>query len=75
MYIKEIEAATILNTDLQTISHWANDWLVRVLFNANKTLSMIFSRKPTVLPAMSDSDVMFCLQTYHGIIIDRLLVY
>ena len=44
MYIKEIEAATILNTDLQNILHWANDWLV--LFNANKTLSMLFSRKP-----------------------------
>ena len=34
------EAARILNTDLQTIAHWENDWLV--LCNANKTLSMIF---------------------------------
>ena len=25
----------------------------------------------TVLPAKSDSDVMFCLQTYQGLIIDR----
>ena len=40
------EVARILNTDLQTISHWANDWLV--LFVTNKALSMIFSRKPKV---------------------------
>ena len=29
----------------------------------------------TVLPAKSDSDVMFCLQTYKGIRIDRSLKY
>ena len=29
----------------------------------------------TVLPAMSDSEVMFCLQSYQGLIIDRPLVY
>ena len=28
----------------------------------------------TVLPAKSDSDTMFCLQSYLGLIIDRLLV-
>ena len=27
------QAETVINADLQTISHWANDWLV--LFNAN----------------------------------------
>ena len=27
----------------------------------------------TVLPAKSDSDVMFCVQSYHGLIIDRSL--
>ena len=37
------DAARILNADLQTISQWANAWLVT--FNASKTLSMIFSRK------------------------------
>ena len=31
--------------------------------------------KTTVLPAKSDSDVMFCLQSYEGLIIDRSLVY
>ena len=30
---------------------------------------------PTVLPAKSESDVMFCLQSYQGLIIDRSLVY
>ena len=28
-----------------------------------------------VLPAKSVSDVMFCLQTYRGLIIDKSLVY
>ena len=28
----------------------------------------------SVLPAKSDSDVMFCLQSYQGLIIDRSLV-
>ena len=32
-------------------------------------------RKPTVLPAKSDSDVMFCLQSYQELIIDKSLVY
>ena len=29
----------------------------------------------TVMLAKSDIDVMFCLQTYQGLIIDRSLVY
>ena len=29
----------------------------------------------TVLPAKSDSDFMFCIQSYQGLIIDRSLVY
>ena len=29
----------------------------------------------TVLPGKSDSDLMFCLQIYQGLIIDRSLVY
>ena len=29
----------------------------------------------TVLPIKSDRDVMFCLQSYQGLLIDRLLVY
>ena len=32
------------------------------------------STNTTVLPAKSDSDVMFCLQRYQGLIIDRSLV-
>ena len=34
--------------------------------------SIIYS---TVLPAKSDSDVKFCLQSYQGLKIDRSLVY
>ena len=30
---------------------------------------------PTVVPAKSDSDVMFCLQSYQGLRIDRSLEY
>ena len=29
----------------------------------------------TVLPAKGDSDVMFCLHSYQGLITDRSLVY
>ena len=29
----------------------------------------------TVLPAKSDGDFMFCLQSYQGLIIDRSFVY
>ena len=29
----------------------------------------------TVLPSKSDSDFMFCLQSYQGLIIDRSLVH
>ena len=31
--------------------------------------------KTTVVPAKSDSDIMFCIQHYLGLIIDRSLVY
>ena len=33
------------------------------------------STDTTVMPAKSDRDVMFCLQCYQGLIIDRSLVY
>ena len=36
---------------------------------------MLFSIMLTVLPAKSDSEVGFCLQSYQGLRIDRLLVY
>ena len=43
------QAAIILNTDLKTISDWANSnsWLVA--FNASTTLSIIFSRKSNLV--------------------------
>ena len=32
---------------------------------------LVYKYKPTVLPAKSDSDIMFCLQSYQGLIINR----
>ena len=32
-------------------------------------------KQSTVLPVKSDSDVVFCLQSYQGLRIDRSLVY
>ena len=51
-------AARLLNADLETIFKWANDWLVT--FNANKTLSMIISRKlyPVLHPLLFMNDIM-----------------
>ena len=33
------------------------------------------SMRGTILPARSDSDFMFCLHSYQGLIIDRSLVF
>ena len=38
-------------------------------------LNIRFIVSATVLPAKSDSDDMFCLQSYQGLIIDRSRVY
>ena len=38
-------------------------------------LSTELAFSPNVLPAKSDSDVMFCLQSYQGLRIDRSHVY
>ncbi|MCG7875096.1 MAG: reverse transcriptase family protein [Candidatus Thiodiazotropha endolucinida] len=53
-----LQAATLLNNDLNTISEWAEKWLVT--FNANKTLSMTFSRKlqPVMHPPLFMSGTM-----------------
>ena len=34
-----------------------------------------FYKQTTVLPAKSDSDFMFCVQSYQRLIVDRSLVY
>ena len=36
---------------------------------------MQFFKVDTVVPTKSDSEVMICLQSYQGLIIDRSLVY
>ncbi len=38
-----IEAAELLNNDLETITDWANQWIVR--FNPSKTENLLISRK------------------------------
>ena len=43
--------------------------------NNESTTTELTWRRPTVVPAKSDSDVMFCLQSYNGLSIDRSLVY
>ena len=44
------------------------------VFNNNTSVNK-FLKITTVLPAKSDGDVMFCLQSYQGLIIGRSLVY
>ena len=51
-----------------------NDLVVQCQLSAADYNSFLVS-VATVLPAKSDSDVMFCLQSYQGFIIDRSLVY
>ena len=41
----------------------------------SRTIYLIVLVTFTILPAKSDSEVMFCLQSYQGLIIDRSLVY
>ena len=46
--------------------------------SSGKTLKIytnVIQRVATVQPAKSDSDLMVCLQSYQGLIIDRSLVY
>ena len=60
------QVARILNADLQTISQWANSWLVT--FNPSKTLSMIFSRKlnPVQHPSLFMNDTIIEETTSHN---------
>ncbi|MCG7875203.1 MAG: reverse transcriptase family protein [Candidatus Thiodiazotropha endolucinida] len=52
------QSASLLNADLKTISDWADAWLVT--FNANKTSSMVFTRKqnPLVHPPLFMNNTM-----------------
>ena len=45
------------------------------MFIVNLCLPICINYHATVLPAKSESDVMFCLQSYQGLRIDRSLVY
>ena len=51
--------------------------LIGWIYKKRKLSSMVFKLvgQLTVLSAKSDSDVMFCLQSYQGLRIDRSHVY
>ena len=40
-----------------------------------QTFCLIGPLISTVLPVKSDSDILFCLQSYQGLVIERSLVY
>ena len=46
-----------------------------LLFTNAISTNLAQKNATTVLSAKSDSDIMFCLQSYQGLLIDRLLVY
>ena len=48
---------------------------VNFLYEQHLYLGICISIACTFVPAQSDSDFMFCLQSYQGLIIDRSLVY
>ena len=48
---------------------------VKLASDTHTMATHIGLNRGTVLPAKSDSDVMFCLQSNQGLIIDRSLVY
>ena len=48
--------------------------LLKVRYAFDKIKIHIHPYLATVLPVKSDSDSMFCLQSYQGLIIDRSLV-
>ena len=60
-----LQSAKLLNTDLQTISDWAADWLVT--FNSQKTLSMIISckRNPVFHPPLLMNGTLIKNTFYH----------
>ena len=56
-------------------AHWQAIKLQLLQIQIFEPINVINRVKRTVLPAKSDSDVMFCLQSYQGLRIDRSLVH
>ena len=77
----KIEKYLPLNLRLQIIEHeaLANDFFMNENMRGQEIhstyLNSYWVTKTTVLPAKSDSDIMFCLQSFQGLRIDRSLVY
>ena len=55
--------------------NFTNRALGKNIYNTSHSTDFSVSFSFTVLPAKSDSDVMFCLQSYQGLRIDRSIVY
>ena len=75
-YVKDDSKLGMLDTDQKyRLEHTLQRTAVSrklLAFQVNIILIIIIT---TVLPAKSDSDFMFCLQSYQGLIIDISLVY
>ena len=63
------------DTKVSTHVRFSMYTVIIVIFVIVLSLIVLFLISGTVLPAKSDSDVMFWLQSYHGLIIDISLVY
>ena len=49
--------------------------ITATLFQIDVLTLSLQNKVTTVVPAKSDSDITLCLQSYHGLLIDRSLVY
>ena len=68
--------SSIFHTELQTLPFFAHILFEgQFCFDFHCKLIYEPADSRTVLPAKSDSDVLFCLQSYQDIRIDRSLVY
>ena len=58
-----------------TTQNQSAETLLKALKNVQQSMYTVEVIFFTVLPAKNGSDVMFCLHSYQGLIIDRSLVY
>ena len=61
------EVSFPINTNCQELNVFIYSYEIKYLTKAKKA--------SIVLPVKSDSDITYCLQSYQGLRIDRLLVY
>ena len=68
--IQQMKKADDFHSDWRFKGKW-----IKTYFIPDIILVIMESNHYTVLPTKTDSDVMFCLQSYQGLRIDRSLVY